>query len=398
MKKYFALLRHDRNFRILFSVGFICSFGVWFSVVGVYSLLIKLNAPVWAISITALFAFIPSVFTAPINGIIIDKFHPKPLLIAMFVTEILTIFGLIFINSLDFLWLLLLIIIIRTIAGTLFFQTQTSALPKFLSKSALKLANEMTGLTWTITYTLGMSLSGIFIHYFGVKTAFIVDFLLYLGAFFLLIRLKFTFTVSKTTQNALEMPRGGLIYIKKTPLVRHYIVIHAFVAFTTYDSLVALLAQYKYAEILSASLVIGLLNMSRSIAAFFGINFLSQVVNERTFFWIILAQGVGIFAWAILEFNFWISLIGAAGAGFCITSVWSYSFTQLQKSCEREYLGRVIAYNDMAYFLVASMTGVMVGALFKIGLNLSLITAVLGFMFFIAAFYYKFVIYERYLR
>lgn len=138
MKKYFALLRHDRNFRILFSVGFICSFGVWFSVVGVYSLLIKLNAPVWAISITALFAFIPSVFTAPINGIIIDKFHPKPLLIAMFVIEMATIFGLIFIDSLDLLWLLLLIIIIRTIAGTLFFQTQTSALPKFLSKSALK--------------------------------------------------------------------------------------------------------------------------------------------------------------------------------------------------------------------------------------------------------------------
>jgi len=135
----------------------------------------------------------------------------------MFVTEILTIFGLIFIDSLDFLWLLLLIIIIRTIAGTLFFQTQTSALPKFLSKSALKLANEMTGLTWTITYTLGMSLSGIFIHYFGVKTAFIVDFLLYLGAFFLLIRLKFTFAISKTTQNALEMLRGGLIYIKKRP-------------------------------------------------------------------------------------------------------------------------------------------------------------------------------------
>ena len=52
----------------------------------------------------------------------------------------------------------------------------------------------------------------------------------------------------------------------------------------------------------------------------------------------------------------------------------------------------------MAYFLVASMTGVMVGALFKIGLNLSVITGVLGLMFFIVAFYYKFVIYERYLR
>ena len=49
----------------------------------------------------------------------------------------------------------------------------------------------------------------------------------------------------------------------------------------------------------------------------------------------------------------------------------------------------------MAYFLVASITGVMVGALFKIGLNLSLITAVLGLMFFIAAFYYKFLIYEK---
>ena len=76
---------------------------------------------------------------------------------AMFITEMISIFMLIFIDSLDYLWLLLLIVVVRSVAGTLFFQTESSTLPKFLSRPYLKLANEMTGIIWTITYTFGMA-------------------------------------------------------------------------------------------------------------------------------------------------------------------------------------------------------------------------------------------------
>ena len=100
MIRYIVLLRHSRNYRLLFSAGFICMFGLWFSVVGIATLLIELGAPVWAITAVGVVSFVPNVFLAPINGIIVDKFQPKPLMTAMFITEMISIFMLIFIDSL----------------------------------------------------------------------------------------------------------------------------------------------------------------------------------------------------------------------------------------------------------------------------------------------------------
>ena len=370
-------------------------FGLWFSVVGVATLLIELGAPVWAITAVGVVSFVPNVFLAPINGIIVDKFQPKPLMTAMFITEMISIFMLIFIDSLDYLWLLLLIVVVRSVAGTLFFQTESSTLPKFLSRPYLKLANEMTGIIWTITYTFGMASAGIFIHYFGVRAAFILDFCLYVFSFFILLRLNFKDLARNAREPVFKMLKEGFSYLRSHPLVVHLIVLHAFVAVTTYDNLIALLAKYKYKEILSASLVIGLMNMSRSAAAFFGQIWLSKIVNKHTFFWILLGQFAGIALWAVLEFNYWLSFAGMIAAGFFITTVWSYSFTQLQNHVDREFFGRVIAYNDMAYFIVATLVSAAIGFFFELGFSLSQITFGMGFMFAIAAFYYKFLIYEK---
>lgn len=395
MIRYIVLLRHSRNYRLLFSAGFICMFGLWFSVVGVATLLIELGAPVWAITAVGVISFVPNVFLAPINGIIVDKFQPKPLMTAMFITEMISIFMLIFIDSLDYLWLLLLIVVVRSVAGTLFFQTESSTLPKFLSRSYLKLANEMTGIIWTITYTFGMASAGVFIHYFGVQAAFILDFCLYVFAFFILLRLNFKDLARNAREPVFKMLKEGFSYLRSHPLVVHLIVLHAFVAVTTYDNLIALLAKYRYKEILSASLVIGLMNMSRSAAAFFGQIWLSKIVNKHTFFWLLLGQFAGIALWAVLEFNYWLSFAGMIAAGFFITTVWSYSFTQLQSHVDREFFGRVIAYNDMAYFIVATLVSAAIGFFFELGFSLSQITFGMGFMFAIAAFYYKFLIYEK---
>lgn len=395
MIRYIVLLRHSRNYRLLFSAGFICMFGLWFSVVGIATLLIELGAPVWAITAVGVISFVPNVFLAPINGIIVDKFQPKPLMTAMFITEMISIFMLIFIDSLDYLWLLLLIVVVRSVAGTLFFQTESSTLPKFLSRSYLKLANEMTGIIWTITYTFGMASAGVFIHYFGVQAAFILDFCLYVFAFFILLRLNFKDLARNAREPVFKMLKEGFSYLRSHPLVVHLIVLHAFVAVTTYDNLIALLAKYRYKEILSASLVIGLMNMSRSAAAFFGQIWLSKIVNKHTFFWLLLGQFAGIALWAVLEFNYWLSFAGMIAAGFFITTVWSYSFTQLQSHVDREFFGRVIAYNDMAYFIVATLVSAAIGFFFELGFSLSQITFGMGFMFAIAAFYYKFLIYEK---
>lgn len=396
MIKYIALLRYNRNFRLFILVAFICSFGVWFSHTGIFTLLIELNAPIWAITACAALAFIPNVFLAPINGIIVDKFRPKPLMISMFLIETISVFMLIFIENLNYLWLLFVIIFVRSGAGALYFQAAMSMLPKILSKKNLKLANEMFGMLWSISYTIGMGIAGVFIHYFNVKVAFIFDFLLYFMSFFVLINLDLKNIVMKPTNKAFTMIKEGLIYLKNNPLVVHFIILHAFVGFTTYDTLVALLADYKYKEIMSASLVIGFINMIRAASSIFGQFLFSKIVNDKTLFWLFLGQGVGISLWALLQFNYYISFIGLIAAGFFITTIWSYTFTRLQNHCDSEFLGRIIAYNDMIFFLSASVTSAVIGFLFKNGLSLQMITFLIAICFFVAGIYYK-IIYKKYL-
>lgn len=391
MIKYIALLRYNRNFRLFILVSFICSFGVWFSHTGIFTLLIDLDAPVWAITATAALAFIPNVFLAPINGIIVDKFKPKPLMISMFLIETISVLPLIFIDSLDLLWVLFLMIFLRSGAGTLYFQAAMSMLPKILSQKNLKLANEMFGMLWSVSYTIGMGIAGIFIHYFGVKTAFIFDFVLYFVSFFVLINLDLKNIIMKPTNKAFTMIKEGLIYLKNNPLVVHFMILHAFVGVTSYDNLVALLANYEYKEIMSASLVIGFINMIRATSSMIGQIALTKIINDKTLFWLLLGQGIGISLWAVFQFNYFASFIGLIAAGFFITTIWSYTFTRLQHHCDDEFLGRVIAYNDMIFFITSALTSVAIGFLFKIGISLSMITFVLAICFFVAAFYYAYV-------
>lgn len=395
MIKYLALLRFNANFRILTIIQLICYFGMWFSHTGIFTLLIELKAPVWAVTAAAAMAFIPNVLLAPINGIIIDKFSPKPMLIFLMAIETVTVFMLIFIDDLSFLWLLLVLIFIRMGVGVTYFQVEMSLLPKILSKKNIKMANEIHSIIWAVSYTAGMGLAGIFIYYFGIKAAFLFDFGLYIVGLLALTKIKVPPMIKSGSLKALSMMKEGLIYIKSNPLLMHLICLHAFVGVTAYDNLIALMANYKYKEVMSISLIIGFMNMVRAVSLILGPIMLSKFTNAKTLYWLFWGQFIGIALWAVLQFNFYVGFIGLIAAGFWTSTIWSFTFTMLQNNCDKKFYGRVIAYNDMIYFIVSAATSVLIGFAYEMGMSLPVITFIIGFMFFIGTFYYKFV-YEKY--
>ncbi|CAM2926776.1 putative integral membrane protein [Campylobacter hyointestinalis] len=395
MIKYLALLRYNRNLRILTSIQMICYFGMWFSHTGIFTLLIDLKAPVWALTLAAAMAFIPNVFLAPINGIIIDKFNPKPMMIFLMFIETVSVLMLVFIDDLSLLWLLFVLIFVRMGVGVTYFQTEMSLLPNLLSKKNLKLANEIHSIIWAASYTAGMGIAGVFIHCFGVKEAFLFDFALYIFGIFLLTKLNIPNIVKTKTQKAFLMMKEGLKYIKNNPLIVHLILLHSFVGITAYDNLIALMASYQYKEILSASLIIGFMNMTRALSLVVGPIMLSKFINTKTLFWLFIGEFLGIGLWAILQFNYYLGLIGLIAAGFCTSSLWSFTFTMLQNSCDKKFYGRVIAYKDMVYFIISAFVSLAIGAVYELGISLMAITFSMGSAFLIGAFYYKFV-YEKY--
>ena len=175
----------------------------------------------------------------------------------------------------------------------------------------------------------------------------------------------------------------------------HLILLHSFVGITAYDNLIALMANYKYKEIMSVSLIIGFMNMTRAISLVVGPIALSKFTNTKTLIWLFVGEFLGISLWAILQFDYYLGLIGLVAAGFCTSTLWSFTFTMLQNSCDKKYYGRVIAYKDMVYFIISASVSLLIGLAYELGMELYMITFVMGFMFFLGAFYYKFV-YEKY--
>lgn len=395
MKKYCILLRYKPNLRILSSVQFICYFGMWFSHTGIFALLIELDAPVWAITLAAAMAFIPNVLLAPINGVIVDKFSPKKLMMLMLFIEIITVFMLIFIDDISLLWLLFIIIFVRMGVGVVYFQTEMSLLPNLMTKKNLKLANEIHSIIWAVSYTAGMGLAGIFIHYFGIKASFLFDFGLYIVGLGLLSRLKVPVVIKTTSQNIFNMMKEGLGYIKANPVLMHIIFLHSFVGVTAYDNLIALMAKYQYKEIMSISLIIGFMNMTRAISLVVGPMILSKFINNKTLIWLFIGEFLGIGLWAVLQFDYYLGLIGLVAAGFCTSTLWSYTFTMLQNSCDKRFYGRVIAYKDMVYYLVSATISFMIGILYESGISLAMITFLMAVIFLFGALYY-FIIYRHY--
>lgn len=395
MNKHLAIIKHNKTVRILSLIQLICYFGAWFSHVGIFTLLINLNATTWMIGLTAAAAYIPSVILAPFAGVIIDRFRAYPLFFIFMIIEAITVILLLLVDSLEWFWFLQLMVFIRMGTAGIYFQVEMSLLPKILNKKSLKIANEIHSIIWALSYTLGMAVAGIFVAKFGVYNSFLFDFFLYIFGIALLIKLNLQESKKHSDQKALTMIIGGFIYLKNNPFLVKLLLLHGFVAATTYDTLIGILAKVNYKEILSVALTIGVLNTIRALGLIVGPIVLSKFANNKNLSYIFIAQGLGLISWGVLQENFYLSFIGLFLTGFCTSTLWSYTYTLIQNACEPKFYGRVIAYLDMIYLGIAALTSILVGFLYDLGLPTWLITILIGIHFIASALYYAKNIYSK---
>jgi len=384
MSAYVTLLQANATLRRLSLVQLICYFGVWFSHTAIYTLLIGLDAPVWVLSCAAAFTFLPSMLLAPFSGAIIDKVETKTFMLILTSIEIVTVFCLLWIDSLAYVWVLLALIFVRMGTGSIYFQTEMSLLPKLLNEADLKIANEIHSIIWSVSYALGMAIAGFYVHYFGTTSAFMADMLIYAVGFWLLLGLNVPSLASHAGVNVKEMIVSGFVYLKAHPKIIHLILLHSSVGLSAYDALIALLADYEYKALFSAALIIGFMNATRAISLVVGQFLLSPYTNDKSLVWIFIAQGVSVMLWGILQYDFRISFIGIIACGLFTTTLWSYTYTLIQYETDEAYYGRVIAYNDMVFMGMSTLVSFAIGGLFELGVPLWAITFFLGagFLFF----------------
>jgi MFS family permease len=391
MKQYIELLKHEKVLARLSLIQLIAYFGAWFSNVAIYTLLLDLGVSASVIAFTAALHFLPGVLQAPFSGVFIDKFHPKKMMLFLLVVEVVATFCLLFITNVHELWLLFTLVFIRMGASSFYFTLEMALLPKILHVKKLQLANEIHSIIWSLSYTLGMAISGFVVYKVGVSVAFILDALLFVTAFFILVSLHIDVIQSTSKSNIIAMMLDTFRYIKQDKRVLFLLLLHAVVGFTAFDALVALMVNEYYAHIIATSLALGMLHASRAIGLVLGPILMSKYINNKNLLYLFLFQASAIFIWAMVLENFYLSLGASVLVGLCTTTLWSYTYTILQHHTDEHYYGRVVAYNDMLFLLTAALISMSIGWLRELGYSIENITYLLGVLFLLAAFYYHWI-------
>lgn len=384
---YRKLFSAHKIIRDLSLVQFIAYFGAWFSNVAIYTMLVNFGSSEMAISVVTAMHFLPAILIAPFSGAIIDRVKIKPLMITLLATELLMTILFLTIDNKNDLWLLMILIFVRMSAASMFFSTEMSLLAKLLRGKPLQMANEIHSIIWSFTYAAGMAVSGFVVNWYGVKTAFMIDAVIFAIALIVFIRIDFVVKASTATDKILQLVKDGFTYIKNDKIILHLIFLHSSVGLTSFDALITILAKNEYKYIISVPLAIGLSNAVRAVALMFGPLLISKYVTKENLHYLMIFQGMAIILWGFMQNDFYYSLIALFFVGLSTTTLWSFTYALLQNKCEEKYIGRVISYNDMFFMLSCVLTTLFIGLMTSLT-SIDIITFLLGIAFFAFAFYY----------
>ena len=384
---YVDTLKHPVIARLSL-IQLISYFGTWFSQVAIFSMIVAYGADAITIAFTAAMAMLPAVVLAPVIGIIIDRIDFKKLMMTLLVIEIVMTLGFLFINSLEYVWMLMILIFIRSAAASLLFSAEMALFPKIVKGEMLKNTNEIHSIIWSLSYASGMAVGGIATYYLGYDAAFIIDAVLYSVAVLLLLGLKLSLETPVHTDSNWQMFKDGFNYLKSRKKILHLIFLHAAIGLTSFDALITLLADFQYREIIAVPLAIGLMNATRAVGLMIGPFIIGKIISKDNLHYFFILQGLAIIFWAAMEEHFYLSLVGLFVTGFFVTTLWSYTYLLIQEETEAQFMGRVISYNDMFFMLSNVATALFIGYASKAGISLENITMTLGLGFIFFALYY----------
>jgi len=384
---YLDTLKHPIVARLTL-IQFISYFGTWFSQVAIASMLVAYGASQMAIAYVFMMVMLPAILLAPISGWIIDKVEFKKLMSILLIVEIIMTLLFMTVNSLDMIIWLMLFVFLRSTASSILFSAEMALFPKILEGKMLQNTNEIHSIVWSVCFAVGMALGGVVTYYFSYDTTFMIDVVLYMIASILLLGLHLSLEPIQHTQTAIQMMKSGFIYLKNHKKLIHLIILHASIGLTAFDTLITFLADLNYKYILAVPLAIGWMNASRAVGLAVGPLLFSKYINEKNLHYIFMIQGLTIIIWASVQHIFNYSLIGIFIVGLLATTLWSYTYFMIQKEIEREFLGRVIAYNDMVFMISNISITFFVGYMAQKGVELHYISMSMGIGFIITGFYY----------
>src|SRR6185369_13184380 len=100
LSSYHALLRTNRNYRLLWLAQVVSELGDWFYSLAVYNLLLELtHNSAQSVALAVVLQVLPQAFVAPTAGVINDRSSRKAIMIGADIVRFLIVFGMLAVRT-----------------------------------------------------------------------------------------------------------------------------------------------------------------------------------------------------------------------------------------------------------------------------------------------------------
>lgn len=170
-----SLLRHNRNFRLLFVGQAISQLGDWFNSVAVFALLLDLTGSATAVAWMMIVQFLPMAIVGPLAGVVVDRVDRRRLMIATDLARGALVLGFLLVRTREQVWLAYVVMALIVTGSAFFEPARTATIPNVTSKEELMPANALSSATWAAMLAIGASIGGLVTAVAGRDFAFVIN-------------------------------------------------------------------------------------------------------------------------------------------------------------------------------------------------------------------------------
>jgi MFS family permease len=189
-----AVLRRNRNFRLLYIGQTISQLGDWFNAVAVFALLLDLTGSATAVAWMMIVQFLPVALVGPLAGVVVDRVDRRRLMIVTDLLRGCLILALLVIRRREEVWVAYVVMALTVGAQAFFEPARTATIPNVTEPDELLTANALSSATWSAMLAIGASIGGVVTAVAGRNVAFTVNALSFYASAFFIARTRYDST------------------------------------------------------------------------------------------------------------------------------------------------------------------------------------------------------------
>jgi len=397
LNPYRALLRTNRNYRLLFIGQMVSQLGDWFSTVAVYALLLDLTGSATAVAWMMIVQFLPFAIVGPLAGVVVDRVNRRTLMIGADVLRGVVVLGLLLIRRPDQVWIAYAVTAVTISASAFFEPARTATIPNITSADELLPANALSSALWSGMLAIGASAGGLATVLAGRNVAFVLN-----AVSFFASAIFIAMTRYDATPPGNDRRRGLMALTGLADLVEgfQYVREHAHVAALLFVKfgwglaggvllLLTIFGQRVFPVGGNSAAGIGLLYGARGVGAALGPMALRWMLGQtpaalrRTLGPAYFVVG-GFYVALAFAPTLWLAALAVLCAHFGGSILWVFSTVLLQLEVPDRFRGRVFAAELALVTISSSVSSYWTGyQLDRMGWSPRSLSLVLGLMFMV---------------